>query len=226
LRLSNFVFVLIHVVRHAESLANVNRSSAVDCDLSDLGRVQASAAAAELKRVGVDRVLSSPYRRTLCTAQSIAEACGVPLEVYPLLHEHHPTMFSKDWPLMTRSELVVNFPGVILADHPLDPGWLSPPETDAIVLERMARVVADLEKRAESRLVLVTHGSPAGKLLQAFMGVADAHRAEVTIANASITTLESSGHKRYVRAVNRTDHLKDVVAPPAVVETPPTEVYL
>ena len=226
MRLPNSTFVLLHIIRHAESLANVNRSSALDCDLSDLGRAQAKAVAEELKRIGVDRVLSSPYRRTLCTAQAIAETCGVPLEVYPLLHEHHPSMFPKDWPLMTRSELVVNFPGVILADHPLDPGWLSPPETDPVVLERMARVVADLEKRSEARLVLVTHGSPAGKLLQAFMGVTDAHKAEVTIANASITTLETAGYKRYVRAVNRTDQLKDVVAPPALVETPPSEVYL
>ena len=219
--------MLLHVVRHAESLANVNRSSAVDCDLSDLGRAQAQAVAAELKRVGVDRVLSSPYRRTLCTAQAIAEACGVPLEAYPLLHEHHPSAFSKDWPLMTRSELVVNFPGVVLGDHMLDPGWVTPPETDALVLERMGKVVADLEKRTEGRLVLVTHGSPAGKLVQAFMGVTDAHKAEVTIGNASITTLETSGYKRYVRAVNRTDHLKDVVIQPPLFETPASsEVYL
>lgn len=218
--------MLLHIVRHAESLANVSRSSAVDCDLSDLGRAQAKAVAEEMRRLGIDRVLSSPYRRTLCTAAAIAETCGAPLEVYPLLHEHHPTMFAKDWPLMTRSELVVNFPGVVLGEHPLEPGWLAPPETDVLVLERMARVVTDLEKRSESRLALVTHGSPAGKLLQAFMGVTDAAQAEVTIANASITTLETVGFKRYVRVVNRVDHLRDVVAAPPVVEIAPSEVYL
>jgi broad specificity phosphatase PhoE len=219
--------VLLHVVRHAESLGNVSRSSAIDCDLSDLGRAQAQAVAAELKRLGIDRVLSSPYRRTLCTAQAIAGLVGAPLEAYPLLHEHHPSMFPMEWPLMTRSELVVNFPGLVLPDDLADRGWHTPPETDAMVLERMGRVLADFEARyASQRLVLVTHGSPAGKLVQAFLGTTEAGRAEVTIANASITTLESSGWKRYLRSVNRTDHLRDVVTPPAVVETATATAYL
>ena len=219
--------MLLHVVRHAESLGNVSRSSAIDCDLSDLGRAQAQALAVELKRLGVDRVLSSPYRRTLCTAQAIAEVTAAPLEAYPLLHEHHPSMFPMEWPLMTRSELVVNFPGVLLPDDLADQGWHTPPETDQMVLERMGRVLTDLEARyASQRLVLVTHGSPAGKLVQAFLGTSDPGRVEVTIANASITTLESSGWKRYLRSVNRTDHLRDVVAPPAVVETVPATTYL
>ncbi|HEV8633997.1 MAG TPA: histidine phosphatase family protein [Chloroflexota bacterium] len=219
--------MLLHVVRHAESLGNVSRSSAIDCDLSDLGRAQAQALAVELKRLGVDRVLSSPYRRTLCTAQAVAEATAAPLEVYPLLHEHHPTVFPPEWPLMTRSELVVNFPGVILPDDLADQGWCTPPETDALVFERMCRALADLEQRyANQRLVLVTHGSPAGKLVQAFLGTPDPTKVEVTIANASITTLESTGWRRYVRGVNRTDHLRDVVAPPSIVEAVPVTTYL
>jgi broad specificity phosphatase PhoE len=204
--------VILHVVRHAESLANVSRSSQIDCDLSELGRGQAAAVAAELVRLGVDRVLSSPYRRTLCTAQMIAEAANAPLEVLPGLHEHHPGAFPADWPLMTRAELVVNFPGLLLSDDLADRDWHRPPETDAQVLERMGRVLADLESRYAStsqRLVLVSHGSPCGKLVQAFMGVTDPSRGEVTIANASISTLEIAGGRRYLRSVNRTDHLRD-----------------
>jgi broad specificity phosphatase PhoE len=204
--------VILHVVRHAESLANVSRSSQIDCDLSELGRGQAAATAAELVRSGVDRVLSSPYRRTLCTAQTIAETARVPLEVLPGLHEHHPSAFPADWPLMTRAELVVNFPGLVLVDDLADRDWHRPPETDAQVLERMGRVLADVESRYGStsqRLVLVSHGSPCGKLVQAFMGVTEPARTEVTVANAAITTLEISGGRRYVRSVNRTDHLRD-----------------
>jgi broad specificity phosphatase PhoE len=212
--------VILHVVRHAESLANVARSSQVDCDLSELGRGQVAAVAAELVRTGVDRVFSSPYRRTLCTAQAIAEAATAPLEVLPGLHEHHPTAFPTDWPLMTRAELGVNFPGLLMPDDLADRDWHRPPETDAQVLERMGRVVADLESRYGStgqRLVLVSHGSPCGKLLQAFMGVTDPARSEITIANASITTLELLGARRYVRCVNRIDHLRDAAEFP-----PPT----
>lgn len=207
--------LLIHVVRHAESLANVNRSTAVDCDLTELGERQAAALGAELARLGIDRVLASPYRRVLCTAQSIAQRAAVPFEVMPLLHEHHPTAFPRDWPLMTRSELSVSFPDVVLPDDLADRDWHTPPETDAGVLERMQRVLASLEQRfgqGGDRLVLVTHGSPAGKLIQAFAGVGDAARAEVTIQNASISTLELTGGRRYIRYVNRTDHLAGVGA--------------
>ena len=221
--------MLLHVVRHAESLANISRSSQVDCDLSDLGRGQVRAVAAELARMGVDRVLSSPYRRTLCTASGIAEAARVPLEVFPLLHEHHPSAFGADWPLMTRSELVVNFPEVVLPDDLADRDWHRPPETDHQVLERMARAIESIEARLGSgseRLVLVTHGSPGWKLLSAFMGVTDVARAEVTIANASITTLETSGSRRYVRCVNRTDHLRDVQPEAAVTPATPEPVWL
>lgn len=212
--------MILHVVRHAESLANVSRSTQVDCDLSELGRGQVQAVAAELARMGIDRVMSSPYRRTLCTAQAISLTSSVPLEVLPGLHEHHPTSFPTDWPLMTRAELVVNFPGVLLPDELADRDWHRPPETDAQVLQRMGRLLGELETTygtTSQRLVLVTHGSPAGKLVQAFMGVSDSARSEVTIANAAITTLEVSGTRRYVRCVNRTDHLRDTAAfaPPA-----------
>ena len=198
--------MLLYVVRHAESLANVNRSTVVDCDLSDQGQAQARAVAEELARKGIDRVLSSPYRRTLCTAQAIAEAARVPLEVMAGLHEHHPTAFPADWPLMTRSELVVNFPGVILPDDLLDQGWHTPPETDEAVRARMAKVLEQLEARYGSqRIVAVTHGSPAGKLVQVFLG---GDKADVAIENATITTLESAFGKRTVRGVNARDHLK------------------
>ncbi|HEY3108734.1 MAG TPA: histidine phosphatase family protein [Chloroflexota bacterium] len=221
--------MLLHVVRHAESLANIHRSTQVDCDLSDLGRGQVRALADELTRMGVDRVLSSPYRRTLCTGSGIAQVAGVPLEVFPLLHEHHPSAFGADWPLMTRSELIVNFPELILPDELADRDWHKPPETDQQVLERMAGALEALEARFGSggqRLVLVTHGSPAWKILSAFMGVTDVVRAEVTIANASITTLESVGSRRYVRCVNRTDHLKDVKPEEAVTPATPEPVWL
>lgn len=215
--------VILHVVRHAESLANINKSTVVDCDLSDLGRGQVAAVAAELAKVGIDRVLASPYRRALCTGQGIAEAAKVPFEVLPLLHEHHTAAFGADWPLMTRSELVVNFPGLLLPEDMVDRDWHTPPETDAVVLERMGRVLDTIEARfaeGNQRIVLVSHGSPSWKILSAYMGVSDVLKAEVTIANASITTLETVGTKRYVRAVNRTDHLRDVKEEAPVTATP------
>lgn len=215
--------MLLYVVRHAESLANVNRSTTIDCDMSELGYGQAALLAAELARLGVDRVLSSPYRRTLCSAQAIARAAEVPLEVLPLLHEHHPTAFPSEWPLMTRSELVVNFPGVLLPNELADREWHRPPETDQQVLERMGHVLAALEGEhgaTGQRIVLVTHGSPAGLLLQAFLGAAQPNRAEVTITNASITTLEVTGGRRYVRCVNRTDHLRDAAELPPAAMSP------
>lgn len=210
-RASTLGSVFIHVVRHAESMANIGKSSEVDCDLSDLGRGQVAAVARELASIGIDRVLTSPYRRALLTATGIARVAGVMCESLPELHEHQPNALPSPWPLMRPCDIGSHFPDVMIADCLADEAWHRAPETDAHVLERMAKVIAAIERRFDgaSRVALVTHGSPAGKLVQAFLAVADATRAEIAIANASITTFEIVGAKRYVRAVSRVEHLRD-----------------
>lgn len=89
------------LVRHAQSEWNRHfgawriDAGLPDPGLTDLGRTQAAAVAEELARpdpvsgVGrsIVRVLSSPYRRTLETATTVARRLEVPITVDPMIRE-------------------------------------------------------------------------------------------------------------------------------------------
>ena len=139
--------MLLHLICHAQSEANAGVSGAGrDCSLTDLGRRQADAAGARLAELGVDRVLASPYVRTLQTAETIRVATGAPAGVLPLLHEHQVRPFEvDDWPLQSRTALGERFPAFALpADFDFSPRWHDAPETEAVVLRRAGRVLDEL----------------------------------------------------------------------------------
>ena len=81
------------LVRHGESEFNVVFArSRVDPGIEDpkltaAGRRQVMKTAAALAGYKIDRVLSSPYTRALQTAEIVAEALGVAVEVEPLVRE-------------------------------------------------------------------------------------------------------------------------------------------
>jgi broad specificity phosphatase PhoE len=223
--------MLLHLIRHAQSEANAGVSGATrDCTLTALGRRQAAAAAARVAEMGVDRVLASPYVRTLETAEAIRSASGAPASVLPLLHEHQVRPFEvDDWPLLSRVALGERFPAFLLPpDFAFSPRWHDAPETEADVLRRAGRVLDELwqqygappEGGPPARLALVSHGSPTGKLLLAALRFAPLEAAagvevQLRIDNASISSLEFRPQSRIVLAVNRIDHLAHLAVDPA-----------
>jgi len=60
-----------------------------DIGLDDLGRRQAAAAAAELARLDVARIVASDLVRARDTAQALAELTGLPVSTDPRLREIH-----------------------------------------------------------------------------------------------------------------------------------------
>ncbi len=81
------------LMRHAQTVFNVvygahRRDPGVrDPALTEEGHAQALAAAEMLKRNSVTRIIASPYWRTLQTAEIIAAALNLPVEVEPLIRE-------------------------------------------------------------------------------------------------------------------------------------------
>src|SRR5919205_724258 len=67
---------VVYLVRHGESVGNVNPAARRKDDppLTDRGRAQATRAAAALARTGLDLVFSSPLRRARETADAIFSA--------------------------------------------------------------------------------------------------------------------------------------------------------
>ena len=101
------------LVRHGESAWNVVfgelriDTGIADPELTATGREQAQSAAAQLAGQGVERLLASPYRRTLETASIIADTLGLDIEVEPLVRERcafscdqgsPPELLRRRWP--------------------------------------------------------------------------------------------------------------------------------
>lgn len=81
------------LIRHGQSEWNVPfgawriDSGIPDPKLTEIGREQARLAAARLSERGAVRLISSPYRRTLETAEIIAAILNLDIEVEPLVRE-------------------------------------------------------------------------------------------------------------------------------------------
>jgi broad specificity phosphatase PhoE len=108
------------LIRHAESAWNEHFSaSRIDVGLPDppltaVGVEQAHRAAERLRREGVRRLITSPYRRTLHTAAIMARTLGVPVAIDPLVRERcafscdlgsPPAELARQWPELDFSGL-------------------------------------------------------------------------------------------------------------------------
>lgn len=229
--------MLLYLIRHAESERNAGvPGSPIDCALTAIGQRQAAAVGQRVAELGVDWVLSSPYVRTLETAEAVRRATGAPGAVVPLLHEHHVEAFpqTEDWPLLSRAALTERYPHFRLPeDFAADSEWHDQPETDQGVLRRAKGVLAALWERyalapggqppqgqspggqprdgkQDVRLAVVSHGSPTGKLLMATLRLESPSGIEFRIDNASLSIVEYWPDWRVVEAINRVDHLAHI----------------
>jgi glucosyl-3-phosphoglycerate phosphatase len=149
------------LVRHAESewnrLFSITRvdPGIRDPALTDVGRYQALQLTPQIAELGIRRLISSPYRRTLETATTIAQALkNLPIEIQPLVRER--CVFSCDigtpasrlerlWPEL-------DFEG-------LDEFWWGEAEeSEASLAERTRRFREHVDGRAEtSTIAVITH---------------------------------------------------------------------
>jgi probable phosphoglycerate mutase len=79
------------ILRHGETESNAARTIAgsLDVDLTPLGRDQARAAAQVLAREPITAIYTSPLRRARETAEPVAEALGLPLEIVEEIAERN-----------------------------------------------------------------------------------------------------------------------------------------
>ncbi len=120
------------LVRHAQSEWNLRFGPTridpgiADPDLTALGVRQAEGMVEPLRRHGVRRLLSSPYRRALQTACIVAEALDLPIAVEPLVRERCayscdegsvPALLARDWPHLDFSGLDETWWGGMTESH-------------------------------------------------------------------------------------------------------------
>ena len=189
-----------YLVRHGESEANAARRFAGQSDspLTARGRRQAKTVAKELAKVKFDKVVSSDLSCTRDTAEIIARAQGVPVEIVPELRE-----------IDVGDRTGQTFDEVAGLPEWKDDGFVAWPggETLDQVLARTLAAIDRLAGENPGRTILVVgHGGVNRILLSHFLGILP--RLERTPAtNTSISVVVTDGKTHKVERLFAADHL-------------------
>ena len=147
------------LVRHGQSVWNADGrwQGQADPPLSPLGEEQARDAAPRLAAFGFSRLLASDLQRARRTAELVADALRLPVELDPDLRE----IDVGDWTGMTRAEIEARWPGE-LADwsegrSQSTIGGETRSHLTARACSSLLRVAADGEPG--DRVLLVSHGA-------------------------------------------------------------------
>ncbi|MBX6367602.1 MAG: histidine phosphatase family protein [Rhodospirillales bacterium] len=148
------------LVRHGQSEFNVHYGASRcdpgirDAPLTELGRAQARAVAAALAAAPLDRIVASPYTRTLETAEIISATLRLPITVEPLVGERAafscdigspPSLLAARWPHLS-------------FEHLDDPWWPAHEESEESLALRCGRFRETIAGTADwHRVLVVTH---------------------------------------------------------------------
>ncbi len=121
----------LYLIRHAQSANNAKpeEDRVADPPLTDLGREQAGHLAMRVNSLKLTRLITSPFLRTLQTADTISAETGLRPEVRIQLHEQggcysgHLPFRRIGQPGLTRSEIGQAFPGFDVEPELDGEGW-------------------------------------------------------------------------------------------------------
>ncbi len=212
--------MLAYAVRHALSLANVNADAGLDSCLTDLGRDQTDALVARFAGVRLAAVYSSPLTRCLETALPIAEALDLPVRLRPELFEYHGL------PPGGRADLAVDDAETfskrdarLVSDPDLREPlcWPAVDEAPEALVRRMFALAAALKARwtaPDDIVLLISHGSPIARLIDAWLSDDRGRSFRYLIDNAAVTALRWHAGVSSLVCLNETSHLRGLAAPP------------
>ncbi len=149
------------LLRHGQTDYNAdNRMQGhVDSKLTSEGLAQSASVAPQVARLTPQRLMSSDLSRATGTAEVVAEACGLSVEIDPRLRETH----LGEWQGRTVVDIESEWPGAI-ATWRQNPGWAPPGgESRLEVVRRCTPVVDQLDDELAddgdaATAVLVAHG--------------------------------------------------------------------
>lgn len=155
----------IYITRHGQVCPTEYFGNAdfpmFDIPLSTLGQKQAEHVAKVLKSRGFNgKIYSSPYRRTMMTAEATAKACNLPVFPEQALREILKTdEGAKEFEGMTIEQLRQEFssvPGNAMLSYPW---WKASKDTKETVIERVSVFWETLLQSDCEEVLLVGHGA-------------------------------------------------------------------
>ena len=181
----------IYLIRHgATQLSAEDRfAGATDVPLSDIGREQARGLSKRLAEDPIVAVYCSPMKRTIETAQIIAE----PHELTPIAREELSEINHGHWETMLRSEVESQF-GEEYAAWEEDPYTFAPEggESGISLMARALPTIRELvERHKNQNVVVVSHKATIRLILCSFLGIdARGYRDRLDQSPASLNALD------------------------------------
>ena len=192
------------LVRHALPLRSEHGQGS-DPDLSDEGKAQVARLPAALARFPISRVLSSPQRRAIQTAEPVAAARELPVEVDERFAE-----YDRDLPVYIPIEQ-------IREENPQEWARLAQGHLPGAVDEdafraRVLAAVDDLVAAAdpEDTVAVFSHGGVINLLLHEILGTARLLSFPVDYASVTRLLYSRSGQAT-VATVNAVEHVWDLL---------------
>jgi broad specificity phosphatase PhoE len=235
----------LFIIRHGQSSNNAltdDSQRTFDPILTDLGKQQAERLAQFLADrrnrdvefntgsgfasdagehgFGITHLYCSAMHRAMQTAAPVSKALGLPVEIWPDIHEQGGMYLERDgsaigYPGKTRAEILTEFPDYVLPASITDAGWYDAArgyEETYTGAGRAIKVVMELRRRAAgefsgARIALITHGTFIDLMLKALLGQLPNRSYFFTHYNTAITRVDFSGEYLLMRYINRVDHL-------------------
>lgn len=198
------VTVQLLLVRHALPLRS-EPGQGSDPDLSEAGVEQAQRLPKALDRFPVTRLVSSPQRRAVQTAQPVADALGLPVEVDERLAEYDRDMEH----YIPIEQIAAEFPEELAR---LASGHLPTSVDEPAFLARINAGIQDLVANGdhEDTVVVFSHGGVINALLHGILRTDKILSFHVDYAGIT-RLLASRDAKMSVASVNGTEHVWDLL---------------
>ncbi len=192
------------LVRHALPLRSEHGQGS-DPDLSDAGMAQTARLPEALARFPITRVVSSPQRRAIQTAEPVAAARELPVEIDDRFAEYDRDLQAyipveqireenpKEWARLVQGHL---------------PSAVDEDAFRARVLAAVADLVAAVD--ADDTVAVFSHGGVINLLLHEILGTARLLSFQVDYASVTRLLYSRSG-QAMVAAVNTTEHVWDLL---------------
>jgi broad specificity phosphatase PhoE len=211
--------MLVYLVRHALSLFNARLEAGLNSGLSPLGIRQVEALVQRLSGTQFTAVYSSPFRRCLDTALPIARRFGLPVRLRPELCEFHGLSPGdvRDSGLLEAEILAKADSGVVICEDWLARmDWPSLDDSLEEMIGRGRKFAAYLKARwcgEDDRILVVGHGSPIARLIEAWLTDQPGPSFRFVIDNATISLLRYRSGVSSLLLLNDLSHLRDAIAP-------------
>lgn len=220
--------MLAYLIRHAESQFNMDPAAGLNSSLTPRGLRQAAAVARRLKSIAISAIYTSPFDRCLQTASAVVDGRpDVPVFIRPELWEYHhvPAGAPVDTGLGGIDTIIARFGfAKPCPDYPGSISWPSVDETREAMLAR-TRAMADFLKARwtgpDDTVVVISHGSPIARLIEAWLTDTPGPSFRFVIENAALTALryepasdQSTPGVCSLICLNEISHLQDRGSPP------------